>query len=117
MFKLLAKALSRQEQEEIIAEKLLWIQNACLPNRIVLFGSAARFEMSESSDIDLILIFPNTTDLLATKTAVFKARPKTDWPHDLLFYTEESFLASVRRGGGAAFIAAKDGVILFERKK
>lgn len=116
MFRLLAKPLTRAEQEQIISEKLAWILRACQPTKILLFGSAARFEMSEASDIDLALIFPNGHDLRAAKNSVFKARPKDDWPHDLLFYTENEFAESVAKGGGAAFLAAEEGVILFNQK-
>ncbi len=117
MFKLLAKPLTRAEQEQLIQEKLAWILGACQPSKIILFGSAASLAMTDASDIDMVLIFPNDQDLSATKMAVFKARPKEDWPQDLLFYTQREFSDSVAKGGGAAFIAAEDGIVLWEKKE
>ena len=116
MFKLLAKALTPEEQQQLIQAKLAWILRACQPNRVILFGSAARLEMTDASDIDLILIFPDDHDVRTTKNIVYKARPKDDWPQDLLFYTEQEFDSSLAKGGGAAYVAAAEGVILFEKE-
>ena len=57
MYKLVATKLAPGEQEHIISKKLAWILQACHVERIVLFGSAARGEMTTASDVDLALIF------------------------------------------------------------
>jgi predicted nucleotidyltransferase len=116
LFKLFAKPLLRTEQEALIAAKLAWILESCRPVKIILFGSAAHFQMTDGSDIDLILIFQDSVDLKSIKDTVFKARPKDDWPHDLLFYTEKQFNQSVASGGGAAYLAKSEGRVLYSQE-
>ncbi len=72
--------------------------------------------MTDASDIDLILIFADTDNLKTVREKVFKARPKDDWPHDLLLYTETQFHKSVASGGGAAYLAQIEGRVLFPRE-
>lgn len=115
MYKLVAKKLSPAEQEQLIREKLAWLLQACRPERIVLFGSAARGEMTTASDIDLALIFNSDSELKAARRAVYRARPKDDWPHDILFYTAEGLKVSAAKGGGAAYLIETEGKTLFQR--
>lgn len=58
---------------------------ACLPERIILFGSAARDEMTEASDI--------------------------------IFHTVESFRFSCDKGGGASWIASREGIVIFKKEQ
>lgn len=115
MYKLVAKKLTRGEQEQIISEKLDWILLACRPERIVLFGSAARGDMTTASDIDLALIFNTDLELTAARSNVYRSRPKDDWPHDILFYTVEGLKLSAAQGGGAAYVIETEGKTLFLR--
>ena len=115
MFKLLAKPLSIDDQNNLVSEKLDWILKCCRPTKVILFGSAARYEMTDASDIDLVLIFPDTVDLSIIKESVFKSRPRDDWPHDLLFFTESQFIKSCASGGGVAYLAQNEGRTLFQR--
>ena len=87
------------------------------PLRIILFGSAANGEMTEASDVDLIVIYANNTDLKETQKNIAKTRPKDDWPHDLLLYTEEAFKKSVQKGGGVCWLAEREGNIIFTTEK
>ena len=91
MFKLFAKALTKEEQNSIIQAKLSWILAQTAPNKIVLFGSAASYEMTDASDIDIIVIFANKDDRDLARQKLFLSRPKDDRPHDLLLLSEEEF--------------------------
>ena len=115
MYKLVAKKLTPGEQEQLISKKLAWILQACSPERIVLFGSAARGEMTTASDIDLALIFNTDIELKAARSNVYRSRPKDDWPHDILFYTADSLKLSAAQGGGAAYLIETEGKTLFQR--
>jgi predicted nucleotidyltransferase len=117
MFKIFSKRLSAEAQEQLVAAKLAWMTAVARPSRIILFGSAARGEMTDSSDIDLILIFVDVTSKEAGRQAIFRSRPRDDWPHDLLFFTEAEFAASVAKGGGAAYVAQQDGRTVFSRER
>jgi predicted nucleotidyltransferase len=45
--------------EKIIASAILRILEVVKPKQIILFGSAARGEMGENSDIDLLIVVPS----------------------------------------------------------
>ncbi|MFW7378236.1 MAG: nucleotidyltransferase domain-containing protein [Oligoflexus sp.] len=113
MLKLTARPLDKNEQESIIHEKLSWILANCSPKKVILFGSAARREMTEASDIDMIIIFSNEQDLKAEQNRLNRSRKPTDWPQDLIFYSASDFQRSVATGGGAAWLANKEGQIIF----
>ena len=113
MTKLFSQKLTIAEQDAIIQKKLAWILAACSPRKILLIGSAATYEMTNGSDVDLLIIFDDSTELALAKENLFQSRPRDDWPHDLLFYTPQSFAKSVATGGGAAWLAAREGKILF----
>lgn len=93
-----------------------WITAYSNPLKVILFGSASNGEMTEASDVDIILIFPNNVDIKKVTFQLEKNRPKDDWPHDLIFQTEESFAQSISKGGGACWLASKEGVVLYERR-
>ncbi|MBM4251547.1 MAG: nucleotidyltransferase domain-containing protein [Deltaproteobacteria bacterium] len=114
MFKLFAKPLSRADQDAIVSAKLVWILSQVNPTRVILFGSAASYQMTDASDIDLILTFASIEERDSSRVMLFKSRPKDDWPHDLLLLTEEEFAQSVAKGGGAAYLASQEGRVLYQ---
>lgn len=68
---LLAPArLSAEETERIIADKLRLILEASSPSAIILFGSAARGEMTEASDLDLALVYADEASLRNGRAAI-----------------------------------------------
>jgi len=113
MFKLLAKTLSREEQDSIISAKVAWILSQSQPHEIVLFGSAADYRMTNASDVDLIVTFANQQQRDKARQALFKSRPKDDWPHDLLLLTTDEYARSASKGGGAAYVAKTEGRVIF----
>lgn len=115
--RLSAKPLTKEETNEIVQSKLDWILAAVSPIRVILFGSAARGEMTNQSDVDLILLFNEDADLRKMNETLFLMRPKTDlWPQDVILETETTYQMKVARGGGACWIASQEGKIIFERK-
>ena len=115
MFKLFAKNLTKDEQDAIIEAKLTWILSQVRPLEIVLFGSAATYQMTDASDVDLIVKFANQQARDRARQLLFRSRPKEDWPHDLLLLTEEEFERSAAQGGGAAYVAQREGRIIYPK--
>ena len=111
-----SKRLKKAEIDILVRAKLDWILAASTPVKVILFGSAANYEMHESSDIDIIVIFHDHTTLAAQKKTLYSQRPKDDWPHDLLLMTTDEFEASVSRGGGAIYTAHKEGRIIYTKE-
>jgi predicted nucleotidyltransferase len=113
--KLIAEKLSKNEIDEIVQNKLNYILEHSNPLQIYLFGSAARQTMTTSSDVDLILIFQNETDMRHAQQNLAKNRSQSLWPQDLIFHTEESFHHSVSKGGGASWLAFQEGQLIYSR--
>ncbi len=115
--KLAAKNINSESIQELLDIKVTWLLSSSNPLKIILFGSVMTGNMTEASDIDLIVVYPNDTNLKVVQRAISKTRPINDWPHDLLLYTTESFEKSVLKGGGVCWLAQKEGKILFQRRK
>jgi hypothetical protein len=116
MASLTARALSQQEMALLVQKKKDWILGACSPECIILFGSAARGEMTEASDIDLILIFRDMEEQKRAREQLWKSRPTDDWPADIIFHSSNSFCDSCNKGGGASWLANREGIVLFGKK-
>lgn len=114
--KLTAKKLSQSEVDQIIQDKLEWILLSCSPLKIILFGSAAQGAMTDQSDIDLIVIFENQEDLKLINKKLYKFKPKSEWPLDILLYTRTQFELNLKKGGGVCWLANNEGKIIYERK-
>ena len=78
--------IAKDEAERIVQDKLRWILGSSDPMAVIVFGSAARDEMTERSDIDLALIYPDEASLKAGRRAIHGQNPAGSWPADLLFY-------------------------------
>jgi hypothetical protein len=113
---LTARCLSSEEIAILIQKKKDWILGSCSPERIILFGSAARNEMTEASDIDLILIFGSIDEQNVARKNLWISRPLNDWPADIIFHTKESYSQSCDKGGGASWLASREGILLYEKE-
>ena len=84
------------------------------PEKVILFGSAARGETDEFSDIDLIVI-KDTAERFFQRLLDATAYLPRDVAIDVLVYTPGEFEAMVK--GGNPFIqqALEEGQVLFER--
>jgi len=65
------------------------------PLRIVLFGSAARDELGEDSDIDLLVVMPNGADRRAVGMHLYRQQsrlgPRLTFPVEFVVTTQEIF--------------------------
>jgi len=55
-----------EPERRILDELVSRIVGAAKPLRIILFGSAARDEMKEDSDLDVLVVMPDGCDCLTT---------------------------------------------------
>ncbi len=116
MLKLLAKPLTREQIQNLVQAKVDWIVHTCNPRQVILFGSAARNEMTEASDIDLIVIVDDNENTRAMHHLLAKTRPKDSWAQDLILVTQSEFVKKVQKGGGACWIANSEGITVYQRK-
>lgn len=63
----------RAPSQRILDDILQRIVSAARPERVILFGSAARGEMGPNSDLDLLVVVPEPADLNHITTRVYEA--------------------------------------------
>jgi predicted nucleotidyltransferase len=83
------------------------------PERIILFGSAARGEMRPDSDIDVLVVMPNGTHRLNTTLMLYREVRGTGAPVDFIVATPD-VLEKHRDNGGLIYKAIlKEGRDLY----
>lgn len=118
MIRRISQPLSEAEQNEVLENKLRWLLDACeaeasLPLRILVFGSAARGELREDSDVDIALVFADEQTMGKARKAVARS-PRTDlWPVDLLYFTQKEFRTRAEIGG-VCMLIRDEGRVLWE---
>ena len=85
------------------------------PQRIILFGSAARGEMNADSDLDLLVI-AETRDRRATARRIRRARPRRSAPVDVVVTT--AIEVEANRHDPCCFIhdALREGRVLYDAR-
>jgi predicted nucleotidyltransferase len=85
------------------------------PERIIVFGSYARGEAREESDIDLLVVMPDGTDRRQTAIAILGALGGLGVAKDVVVTTPDEI---ARRGdlvGTVLRPALREGKVLYER--
>ena len=96
--------LSEEDTKALIAAKLAWVLKGCEPGEVWVFGSAARAELTESSDIDLALIFESLEEMRAARRTLARTARCDNWPDDILYYTRSDFAGQAQAESAAMTI-------------
>ena len=64
------------------------IKEVCSPVKIILFGSAARGEMHENSDLDFLVIVSNSTPRRKTAQMIYRNIIDIGYAADIIVVTE-----------------------------
>ncbi|MCE5240725.1 nucleotidyltransferase domain-containing protein [bacterium] len=75
--------------EEILQEIVARIVDAVHPDKIILFGSYARGEANEHSDLDLMVIAPSDTPPGKRTKPILRALRGILFPKDVVWYTPQ----------------------------
>lgn len=86
------------------------------PERVYLFGSWARGEGDELSDVDLVIVKRTTTPFLERLREVAKLLPLEVGGVDVLVYTPEEFETMQRQGNAFAEMVVEEGQLVYERQ-
>jgi predicted nucleotidyltransferase len=98
---------------KILDEIVRRVVEAAQPERIILFGSAARGEMGPDSDIDLLVIKAGKFNHLRVTTAIYRHLRGTDGAVDVVVVTPEE----VQRYGDSPYLviypALREGKVVY----
>jgi predicted nucleotidyltransferase len=100
--------------EQTIQEIVQRILTAARPDKIILFGSAATGQMTRDSDVDLLIVEPDTSDQRNEYVRIIKALWDIRYPFDVLFINTQWFEESKDVIGGIAYPASKYGKVIYE---
>jgi predicted nucleotidyltransferase len=113
--RLIARPLSAADAQEVLQRAIHRAQQAGAPRRIYVFGSAARDELTDASDVDLAILYDDAAALRQGRQAYHGQRdPHFLWPVDVLFFTVPEFDRRAAIGGVCAVIR-DEGRLVFER--
>jgi predicted nucleotidyltransferase len=86
------------------------------PERIYLFGSWARGQADELSDVDLVVIKTTEVPFLARLQEAAAFIPFDAGAVDLLVYTPDEFAAMQREGNAFAEMIAEEAIVIYGRQ-
>ncbi len=115
--KLNARKLNASEIDELVNTLLREVLPLSGIEEVRLFGSAARNEMTEASDLDLIFIFSDVESAKSASKQVHQKRKESAaWPTDIICidrvaYDERS------KVGGVFMIAKEEGKTVFKSEE
>ncbi len=75
--------------ENLLPDILRRIREVVAPKKVILFGSAARGEMSANSDLDLLVIVPPGLHRRRTAQAIYQNLIGVGFAVDIIVVTEE----------------------------
>ena len=87
------------------------------PESIYLFGSWARGEADELSDVDIVVIKQTTSPFLSRLREAGALLPLETGAVDLLVYTPEEFESMRRDGNPFAEMIAEEATLIYGRKQ
>ncbi|MBF0445746.1 MAG: nucleotidyltransferase domain-containing protein [Magnetococcales bacterium] len=101
--------------ENTIHEAVDRLVKVANPAKVILFGSYATGNATVNSDLDLMVIEPNITELTSENKAVLRnAIGDVGAGVDLLVYTEEEVRRRGQVPGTVIYWALKEGRVMYE---
>ena len=100
--------------EALLDEVVRRVLTVARPDRIILFGSAATGEMTEDSDLDLLVVEPEPADTRDRSVLIRRALGDVRYPVDVIVMSSARFEETKNLIGGIAYPARKYGRVLYE---
>ncbi len=86
------------------------------PQRVYLFGSYARGEADELSDLDVVVIKHTAQPFLERLREISKLLPASIGGVDVFVYTPEEFATMLANGNAFAEMVAEEGRLIYEQQ-
>ena len=99
----------------VIEEMVRRIAEGFSPEKIILFGSHARDEASEDSDVDLLVLFHQVDDPRGRAAELYTALLGFGLPKDIVVSTTARFERYKNVVNTVYWPAAREGKVLYER--
>ena len=100
--------------ETLLNEVVRRVLTVARPDRIILFGSAATGQMTEDSDLDLLVVEPEPANTRDRSIRIRRALGDVHYPVDVIVMSSERFEETKNIVGGIAYPARKYGRVLYE---
>ena len=100
--------------ETVLDEVVRRVLTVARPERIILFGSAATGQMTEDSDLDLLVVEPEPANTRDRSVRIRRALGDVRYPVDVIVMSSERFEETKNLVGGIAYPARKYGRVLYE---
>lgn len=101
--------------ETVVATMVDRIVEAFDPERIVLFGSVARGEVTKYSDVDLLVVMPDGTDRHAAAVEMHRCLGDMLTAKDIVVTTPDEISRRGQLGGTVIREALREGKVVHDR--
>jgi uncharacterized protein len=102
-----------ERMDDIRIRALVEALRAYGPDRVYLFGSSARGEADDLSDLDVVVIKRTTQGFFERLREVGKLLPAAIGGVDMLVYTPEEFEMMLQDGNAFAEMVAEEGLLIY----
>ncbi len=100
--------------EDILQSIVGQIVQMAQPDRVILFGSAARGNMTADSDLDLLVVESQVSNTRQESVRIRAALENVPLPIDVIVMSRQRFEETKNVIGGIAYPAHKYGRVLYE---
>jgi predicted nucleotidyltransferase len=107
--------MTRAELQVAVEDTVRRIAERFSPDRIILFGSYARGEASEDSDVDLLVLFSEVENPREQAAELYAVLSQSLLPQDIIVSTTERFERYKNVVNTIYWPAAREGKVLYER--
>ena len=106
MFTLARKDITMQPDTRLLADLVRRIVEIAHPQRIILFGSAARGEMGPNSDLDVLVVVPDGRHRRKTAQSIYRNMIGFGFAKDIVVATQ----SDIEQHGSNPFLIFKQAI-------